>query len=91
MANHTCDLPASRVGPEIDYLVENQSLTDVTPAAGGRSVVEEEQQHHEEHDAGGGVDGVDDKHHDHAADDAQQAGVPGEELESRPAGRGSRR
>lgn len=66
--------------------MKNQSLADVTPAAGGRPVVEEEQQHHEEHDAGGGVDGVDDKHHDHAADDPQQAGVPGEELESRPVG-----
>lgn len=66
--------------------MENQSLTDVAPAAGGRSVVQEEQQHHEEHDAGGGVHRVDDEHHDHAAHDAQQAGVPGEELERRPVG-----
>lgn len=62
--------------------MENQSLADVAPAAGGRSVVEEEQQHHEGDDAGGGVHGVDDEHHDHTAHNPQQAGVPGEELES---------
>lgn len=71
--------------------MENQSLTDVTPAAGGRSVVEEEQQHHEGDDAGGGVHRVDDEHHDHAAHNPQQAGVPGEELESRSVGRRGRK
>lgn len=45
------------------YLVENQSLADVAPAAGGRSEVEEEQKQQQEDDAAGGVHRVDHKHH----------------------------
>lgn len=45
------------------YLMENQSLADVAPAAGGRSVVEEEQKQQQEDDAAGRVDGIDHEHH----------------------------
>lgn len=72
----------------VHYLVEDECLADVTPAAGGRSVVEDEEQSQKHQDAGGGVDGVDDKHHHQTAYDAQQTGVPGEELEGRPEGDG---
>lgn len=34
------------------YLMENERLADVTPAAGGRSVVEDKQQQQQEDDAG---------------------------------------
>ena len=63
--------------------MENESLADVAPAAGGRSVVEEKQQQQQEDDAAWGVHGVNDEHHHQTAQDAQQAGVPGEELEGR--------
>lgn len=45
------------------YLMEDQSLADVAPAAGGRSEVEEEQKQQQEDDAAGGVHRVDHKHH----------------------------
>lgn len=64
--------------------MENESLADVAPAAGGRSVVEEEQKQQQEDDAAGGVDRIDHEHHHQTAENAQQAGVPGEELEGRP-------
>lgn len=44
---------------------------------------EQKQQQHEG-DAGRGVDGVDQKHHDSAAHDAQHARVPGEVTERGP-------
>lgn len=61
--------------------MEDESLADVAPAAGGRSVVEEEQQQQQEDDAAWWVHGVNDKHHDQTAEDPKQAGVPREELE----------
>lgn len=64
--------------------MEDERLADVAPAAGGRSVVEEEQQQQEEDDAARRVHGVDDEHHHQTAENPQQAGVPGEELEGRP-------
>ena len=67
------------------YLVEYEGLADVSPAAGGGPVVEEEEQQQQHDDAGRGVHRVDDEHHHQAAEDAQQAGVPGEQLERRPA------
>lgn len=63
--------------------MENQSLADVAPAAGGGSVVEEEQKQQQEDDAAGRVNGIDHEHHHQTAENAQQAGVPGEELEGR--------
>lgn len=45
------------------YLMENQSLADVAPAAGGRSEVEEKQKQQQEDDAAGGVHRIDHKHH----------------------------
>ena len=61
--------------------MEDERLADVAPAAGGRFVVEEEQQQQQEHDAAWRVHGVNDEHHHQAAHDAQQAGVPREQLE----------
>lgn len=77
---------ASDVGDGVSAadLMEDESLADVAPAAGGRSVVEEEQKQQQQDDAAGGVDGIDHEHHHQAAEDAQQAGVPGKELEGRP-------
>lgn len=43
--------------------MENQSLADVAPAAGGRSVVEEEQKQQQEDDAARRVHGIDHEHH----------------------------
>lgn len=63
--------------------MEDERLADVAPAAGGRPVVEEEQEQQQEDDAAGGVHGVDDEHHDQTAEDPQEAGVPGKELEGR--------
>ena len=67
------------------YLLEYECVADVAPAAGGGPVVEEEEQQQQDDDARRGVHRVDDEHHHQAADDAQQAGVPGEQLERRPA------
>ncbi len=61
--------------------MENEGLADVAPAAGGRSVMEEKQQQQQEDDAARGVHRVNDEHHHETAQNPQQAGVPGEELE----------
>lgn len=68
-------------------LVENKGLADVAPAGGGTEVVNQQQQQQHEGDAGRGVDGVNQEHHDGAADDAQHAGVPGEVAKGGPKGR----
>lgn len=64
--------------------MEDESLADVSPAAGGWSVVQEEQQQQEEDDAGWRVDRINDKHHHQTAQNAQQTCVPGEHLEGGP-------
>ena len=45
------------------YLMKNQRLADVAPAAGWRSVVEDEQKQQQEDDAARGVDRIDHEHH----------------------------
>lgn len=66
--------------------MENESLADIAPAAGGRPVVEEKQQQQEEDDAAWRVHGINDEHHDQTAENPQQTRVPGEELEGRSVG-----
>lgn len=68
-------------------LVENKSLADVAPAGGGTEVVNQQKKQQHEGDAGRGVDGVDQKHHDGAANDAQHARVPGEVSKGGPEGK----
>lgn len=68
-------------------LVENKGLADVAPAGGGTEVVNQQQQQQHEGDAGRGIDGVNQEHHDGAADDAQHARVPGEVAKGGPKGR----
>lgn len=71
----------------VSDLVENKGLADVAPAGGGTEVVNQQQQQQHEGDAGRGVDGVNQEHHDGAADDAQHARVPGEVAKGGPKGR----
>ena len=68
------------------YLVEDECLADVAPAAGRTEVVDEQEQQQHEGDAGRGVDGVDQEHHDGTAHDAQHTRVPREVAERRPGG-----
>lgn len=74
----------------VSNLVENKSLADVAPAGGGAEVVNQQKEQQHEGDAGRGVDGVDQKHHDGAANDAQHARMPGEVSKGGPEGRHER-
>lgn len=71
-------------------LVENKSLADVAPAGGGAEVVNQQKKQQHEGDAGRGVDGVDQKHHDGTANDAQHARMPGEVSKGGPEGKHKR-
>lgn len=66
----------------VSNLVEDKSLADVAPAGGGTEVVNQQEQQQHEGDAGRGDDGVDEEHHDSAANDTQHTRVPGEVPES---------
>lgn len=72
------------LGVCVSDLVENESLADVSPAGRGAEVVNQQEEEQHEGDASRGVDGVDEEHHDGAADDAQHARVPGEVTEGGP-------
>lgn len=57
--------------------MEDEGLADVAPVADGTEVLEQQHKHY----TGKGVNGVDQEHHDQAAQDAQGAGVPREATE----------
>lgn len=64
--------------------MEDESLADVAPAAGGRAVVQDQQEEQQQYDTGRGIHWVYHEHHYQTADDTQQTCVPREKLKCWP-------
>lgn len=58
------------------HLVEDESLADVAPVADGAKVMDKHQEQQHKGYAGKCINGIDQKHHDQAAKNAQTAGMP---------------
>lgn len=63
---------------QVQYLMEDERLADVAPAAGGRTVVQDQQEEQQQYDTGRGIHWVYHEHHYHTADNTQQTCVPRE-------------
>lgn len=69
---------------QVQYLMEDERLADVAPAAGGRAVVQDQQEEQQQYNTGRGIHRVYHEHHDHTADNTQQTCVPREKLKCWP-------
>ena len=70
--------------PSPFYLVEDQGLRDGSPGGGQGADVQQDDENQHQDQSDGGVDGADQEAHDHAANQAQRARVPGEVAERGP-------